>query len=254
MAKKNNKQNHARKGKGKGKSQNKPLPETSGKFDNLGGVMVRFPGVGLPRRILAHVRMTQQGYLAAAAAATGTANIYANAYYQPFNSTTPISSGWGLNLTGGSSTTANFVPNSFFSAGYNGVRVDSAMLKITAVCGAAGDSMDVFMVPAPAGGFGAANIREASGAPGFKSMMITSGMAPKVISSKVRIADVLGLTAEQYRTESLVYSSFTGLPSFLALWQVFYATMDGAALSQQVYFKFEIELDVEIFDPLTVSS
>lgn len=230
------------------------LPESKGKVDTLGGVSLRLPGVGIPRRMFATVRMSQQGYLGVGAASTGLANVYSNAFYQPFNSGIPITSGWALNFTDGSSTTAQFVPSSFFTAGYANYRVHSAILKITAVTGTGSDSMNVWMYPTSANATTAVNLRESAGQPGFKSMMITSGMRPTTIMSRIRCSDVWGQSAAQYSGSASTFAALTSIPSELTEWQVFYATMDGAVTTGQNYFTLSVELEVEFFDPIDSST
>jgi hypothetical protein len=198
--------------------------------------------------------MAQQGYLAAGAAASGVANIYSNAYYRPFNSGIPVSSGWGLSFTDSSSTTAQFVPNVFFAAAYGTYRVLNAMLKITAVTGVNSDTMNVWMYPTNSNTTTATTLQEASGSPGYKVMSITNGMRPMSIVSKIHCNDVLGQTGAQYRDSAYTQAALANIPVQLTEWQVFYATMDGNVTVGQVYFTFTVEYDVEFFDPLDPSA
>lgn len=246
---KNTKRNN-RSNKRKGK---KSQPESKGKFDTLGGVRLRVPGIGIPRRLVANVRMAAQGYLAAGAAAFAASEVQLNNYYQPLNSADPITTGWGLSFTDGSSTTQVFTPNSWFSAGYTAVRVLSASFSLTAVAGVSGDTMNVFLYPF-VGTLSATSMKNASGQPGFKTAMVTNGQRPTTIQSKVRCHDVLGMTEQQYRDNPLTAGTFSSGPTAIANWAVMYATMDGAVTTAQTYFDLAVEYTVEFFDPLAPSS
>lgn len=217
---------------------------------------VRIPGIGIPRRMFANMRSVCQGYLAVGAPATGTATIYSNAENGPFFTSNSITSGWSsLNLTDGSSTSNPMIPNSFFALAYQNYRVHTAQLKISAVTGAGGDTMNVFLYPAPNLSIpGTTTINKASGCPGYKQMTITSGMRPEKIISKVRCSDVLGMTAEQYRTDQGTQAALASDPGIISSWSVSYATMDGAVTTGQCYFTFEVEYEVEFFDPLSPST
>jgi len=257
MSKKNNKRN-SRQGKGKSGGRNsghRRLPETSGRLDAMNGAPVTIRGIGIPRQLFATVRMLQQGYLAVGAAASGTAIIYLNSYFEPFNTSVPLNTGWGFNFTASSATAKVFTPNSFFGAGYESVRVHNARLKVRGVCGTSGDTMEFWMYPAyDTGVAGGITLPESSGSPGFKSMLINSGNPVVNCVSAVRCANVVGMSKVQYETNPQTGALLTATPFQLAGWYVQYATCDGAVTTGQNYFTFEIEYDVEFFQPLTPAS
>lgn len=245
--------NAQRKGNGKNpkSSSNAGLPEAPGPYDSLGGVRVTLPGIGIPRRMIAHLRMEQGGYLAAGAVATANALIGINQYYQPFNTAIPITSAtFGLNFVSGSSTTQLFVPNSFFSAGYDKCRVLNARLRATAICGASGDTMDFSIYPVSELTFNSQSMPERSGMPGYKHAIVTAQTGPVELYSKVHVCDVLGLTSQQYLDSADTDSLLTGSPVLQANWVVRANTLDGNVTTGQIYFTFEIDYDVEFFIPL----
>jgi len=242
-----------RKGNGKNpkSSQNAGLPEAPGPYDTLGGVRITLPGIGIPRRMIAHLRMEQGGYLAVGASASPQALIGVNQYFQPFNTALPLTgAAFGLNFVAGSSTTQLFVPNSFFSAGYDKCRVLNARLRATAIAGASGDTFDFSIFPISELTYTSQNMPERSGMPGYKHAIVTSQTGPVELISKVHVCDVLGLTQQQYLDSSDTDSLLTGSPVLQANWLVRGNTLDGNVTTGQVYFTFEIEYDVEFFIPL----
>jgi hypothetical protein len=212
----------------------------------------------MPRRIRTTVRTAVQGYLPSASAAAGYAYIYANSFYEPFNTSNAVNtSNFGLSLTDGTSVSNNPTTYAFWASGYQLYRVYSSKLSITAVTGAAGDSMNVWMYPISLNdSVPTANLQRSSGQPGFKRMMITSGMRPSTITCSIRPSQVLGYTDEEYRTSKDSESPFGAAPATdaTAIFIVDYATMDGGVTSQQVYFEFCMTQDIEVFQVIQPNS
>lgn len=197
-------------------------------------------------------RMALQGYIPAAAAATGNAIVFGNTAYEPFATSTPVTTGWPLNLTDASSTTGTFPGWSFYAAGYNRFRVRSSRLRVTAVSGVTGDSFNVWMFPVTLDAAGTSvTYMQSVGQPGCQSAMVTAGMRPVSLTSSVAPWDVLGKSLQQYmddpNTAGLTASGVVNTEGSTA-WILSYATMDGGVTVGQLYFTFEIEYNVDFFD------
>jgi len=225
-----------------------------------GNYSIRVPNLGQPRRMLATLRQGIQGYLPAASAATGSAAILANSYFEPFTSNTPLTTGWAtFSLTDASSTTGNFTGSVFYSSAFSQYRVHSSRLRVTAVTGTGGDSMNFWMFPSSYAGIVSApsmRYQIAAGVPGFKDMMLTAGCRPITRVSSVRPHQLLGQSLSEYKINPNSAAALGSAPTTNAsvAWFVYYATMDGAVTAGQCYFDFEIEIDVEFFDPITPDS
>jgi hypothetical protein len=226
--------------------------DMAGRFPMSGTLMIRNTTLGIPKRVRTTLRLGLQGYLAAGSASTGNAYVTANQLTAPFNTGAgSFATGWGLTLTDASSSGSNPTSVAFWSTGYQTYRVLSSAFKVTAVCGAAGDSMNVWIYPIPNNdSVYTQRLQYAVGQPGFKRMMITSGMRPSSITSSFRPAQILGLPAREYDNSPNTSAAVGSAPSSGSIVNVVccYATMDGAVTSQQVYFEYEIQMEVEFFN------
>jgi hypothetical protein len=235
-----------------GKRGGRPDGDFAGRFPMSGTLMVRNSTLGIPKRVRTNLRLGLQGYLAAGSAATGNAYVTANQVTAPYNTGAgSFATGWGLTLTDSSSSGSNPTSVAFWSAGYQTYRVSSFSFKCTGVCGAAGDSMNVWCYPVPNNdSVYTQRLQYAAGQPGFKRMMITSGMKPSSITSNFRPHQILGLTAQEYEHSPATSAAIGSSPSSGSVVNVVccYATMDGAVTSQQVYFEYEIQMEVEFFN------
>jgi hypothetical protein len=226
--------------------------DLAGRFPMSGTLMIRNSTLGIPKRVRTTLRLGLQGYLAAGSAATGNAYTLANQLTGPFNTgSASFATGWGLTLTDSSSSGSNPTSVVFWSAGYQSYRILSTSFKVTAVCGAAGDSMNVWIYPIPVNdSIYSQRLQYAVGQPGFKRMMITSGMRPSSITSNFRPAQILGLPAREYNNSPFTSAAVGSAPNGGSVVSVVccYATMDGAVTSQQVYFEYELQMEVEFFN------
>jgi len=206
-------------------------------------------------------RIGLQGYLPAASGATGQATIWANSQFQPFTTAHTITTGWAsYSLTDGSSTTAEPTYSAFYASGYEAYRVHKATLRVTGVAGAGADTTNFWVYPAASANFASFSgmtYTVSSGIPGFKAMMITGGMEPRTLVSSIRPNEVLGMTPIEYNTApgSFAQPNASNPGSgFGVVFAVTYATVDGGVTSGQVYFDFQLEMEIEYFSPLVLTS
>jgi len=252
----NNKSNT--KGRGEPKRKNHKNKSTNGfmaTFPGASTTMVRTHCLGAPKRMNSTFRMAVQGYLPAASGASGQALINASAWFEPFASPNPLTTGWAsLSLTNGSSTTAPFPLSAFYGAGFKQCRVRASSLKVTAITGANGDCVNVWILPVVTNATVATNFQQATGSPGFVGALVPAGCRPIVLRSAPPIWQVLGYENERVYLDSSATISGTTTsgvnPAFSTVWQVSYATMDSTATVGQVYFDFEVEMNVDFFDPI----
>jgi hypothetical protein len=257
---KNNNNRLSKKGKNNRKRNNimndgiKPMGNPFGS-----GYALKVPNLGAPKRMLATLRQGVQGYLAVGAAATGSAIVYGNSFFEPFTTTTPLTTGWSsFNVTDGSSMTGSFNNASWFTAIFETYRIHSCELSVTSVCGAAGDSINLWFFPAGIAAISAAptTYQKALGLPGVKKALITAGMRPIKLTSSVKPFQLLGMTKVEYNTNTGTAAGVTSAPTGAEQvgWQVDYATLDGAVTTGQVYFDFDIEIEIEFFNPILLDS
>ena len=194
--------------------------------------------LGIPKYFQGKFRQGIQGYLGAGVAATGQATVYGNSFFQPFATLNSITTGWALNLTDASSTAGNFAGYTMMAAGYASCRVLRSQLKVTAVNGLSGDTMNIWIEPIPNANTATTKYQVALGNAGTKAMMITTGCRPLTIVSAVNPCEVLGYTMAEYRASGFAAASMVGNPagSQLTAWQVSYATLDGLVTSGSTFF------------------
>jgi len=199
--------------------------------------------------------MGVQGFLPAASPATGNATIYSNSFFEPFNTSKPLTTGWStFSLTDASSTTQPFPFSAELSSLYGIYRVDQGSLRVTAVCGAGADTMNFWLLPVPLNSAGTTALyAQALGNAGVKTMMLTSGCRPLVLESNIRAAEILGRSQTMYMpADALIGGAPSGVNA--TEWQVYYATLDGGVTTGQVYFNFDLKIVVELSSPVVVDN
>lgn len=222
------------------------------------GYALRVPNLGMPKRMIATLRQGIQGYLPAASAATGSATVLANAFFEPFTTSTPLTTGWAsLNLTDASSMAGAFNGSTFYNTGFGSYRVHSSKLTVTSVTGTGGDTLNIWFFP---GSYplqtSATKYQEAIGLPGCQRMMVTAGMRPESRVSSIKPYQLLGRTKVEYDTDPNTAAPVASQPATSSgvAWQINYATLDGAVTGGQCYFDFQLEIEVEFFEPISTAA
>jgi len=219
----------------------------------------------LPNQVFIKMHSKITGYIGAAAAAFGYADVKANSVLTPFNSTAGqiwSTTGNGFFLGNTESTTlANLDPWGFIAMNtlYRRFLVHAAKITVTLTPQNLDDTIQFAVCPMNTAGIVATNdtVGEMTKSPFCKSVQVSQARGKYQIKSYIRIRDFLGVSAVQYEAGKVPLASADVVgpyaggtandPTVNLVFRTAYQVGDNEVTADAVPFTVELDYDVEWF-------